>query len=436
MNPQALYGHPDQPFALVDGKSISRRQFWTDVEYIRRTLKSSHYVINDCKNRYAFLVSFFASVINGQISLFPSSRAPSIMASVMESYPDVYCISDQSLELEQIETLNFDFSCLEQTSYVDAVEIPDTQTVLIAFTSGTTGKPKTYEKSWGGFLHEARVAGISLGVDHQQVERCIATIPAQHMYGFIASIMVPLYYGIVIEANTPFYAEDIRCELDKHPQSTMLITTPIQLRNCLQDCDELSHLAFILSSAAPLDSKTALAAESRYEVPIYEFYGSTETGAIAFREPTKTDTWTSFNDISLQQEDDWLGVSAPYFKQSQVIEDYVEVLDDRNFIFKGRHAEIIKVSGKRTSLNDLNTVLLSIDGVVDGTFYQFDKDLDGRLSVIVVAHKLDRNTLHAALKGQMDEVFLPRKIIFLDRLPRTQSGKLPFTEIEKLRHLC
>lgn len=435
MNPVALLSEPAAPVAVLNGRVISRSQFWCDVESIRKTLKNNRYVINDCKNRYAFLVSFVASLVNKQISLFPPSRADSIIEPVVEEYPDLYCITDQFLELELIDTVNFDFSCLGKDLPGKAISVAQEQVALIAFTSGTTGAPKCYTKTWGGFLHEAKVAGISLGLDVKSVDRCIATIPAQHMYGFIASIMVPLYYGITIESNTPFYAEDIRKDLDARLETAMLVTTPIQLKNCLQDCDHLNHLDFILSSAAPLDANTSLQAEEKFSVPIYEFYGSTETGAIAFREQNKTESWQSFNDISLKQVGEWLEVSAPYLKQPQLIQDYVEVLSNRHFIFKGRAAEIIKVSGKRTSLNELNKVLLEIEGVLDGTFYQFDAERDGRLTVMAVVNDLDKRALHQALQGKMDEVFLPKKIIFLDRLPRTQSGKLPLNEIEKMGNL-
>jgi len=44
-------------------------------------------------------------------------------------------------------------------------EFPPEQLVAVAFTSGSTGVPKRYPKHWGGFVHEARIAGVRLGLD-------------------------------------------------------------------------------------------------------------------------------------------------------------------------------------------------------------------------------------------------------------------------------
>lgn len=433
MEPISFIGEQEKPIAFYNGNFISRQQFWSDVYSVSKTLKDAAYVINDCRNRYVFLVTFVASMLKQQVSLFPSTRTPLIFDKLHNTYPDMYCVSDQTDELAGIDTLAFDFTSLgRNSSNYSSATIPHDQIALIAFTSGTTGEPKPHTKSWGGFLHEAKVAGQSLGLDKQIVDRCLATIPAQHMYGFIASIMVPLYYGIVIEASCPFYAEDIRLDLEKIDSNSMLVTTPIQLRNCVQEDAELNNLCFILSSAAPLDKTVSQHAERLYGVPVYEFYGSTETGAIAFRETNKTDKWKTFNDISVAQIDNKLEVSAPYLSEPQIIQDYVEVLNNREFIFKARTTEIIKVSGKRTSLQELNSALLGVEGVRDGTFYQHETELDGRLMVFAVVNNLSRESLLQSLNGKMDDVFLPRKIIFLEHLPRTESGKLPLDNMAVL----
>jgi len=432
VEPLSLFDDLDKPVAVYRGEPVSRRQFWADVFAFGQLLKDAPYVINDCSNRYAFLVSFVACLVKGQVSLFPSSRTRAIFEQLQRSYGDVYCISDQAGSLMGVEVLAFDTDCLGGECRHQPVAIPAEQAALIAFTSGTTGEPKAHVKSWGGFLHEARVAGLSLGLDKNRVGYCLATIPAQHMYGFIASIMVPLCYGISIVEKCPFYPEDIRTQLSALDNNAMLVTTPIQLRNCVHERPSMDNLSFILSSAAPLERSIAEQAEQLFDVPVYEFYGSTETGAMAFRETCKTEYWTSFEDIGVAQKNSRLEVNAPYFTEKQIIQDYVDVLDDRRFIFRGRSSEVIKVSGKRTSLHELNGVLWSIDGVRDGTFYQLETELGGRLMLFAVVDGVSRENLLQSLKGKIDAVFMPRKVIFLESLPRSESGKLPLKELQAL----
>ncbi len=431
MAPVALYGDQREPIVTRNGRYISRDQFWSDVYAFRKLLPDSVYIINDCKDRYAFLVTLVAGLVNKKISLFPSSRTQRVFDQLFGDYHDVVCVTDQSDVVFGYQSMRIDINHFERTPDCSPLAIPGDQLALIAFTSGSTGSPKPHAKTWSAFLFEAKVAGISLGLDSSPVSRCIATMPAQHMYGFIASIMVPLYYGIAIEATCPFFPRDISVALSATKTSAMLITTPIQLRNCVLGTIALSNLSFILSSAATLDPEIAKQAEVLFNVPIYEFYGSTETGAIAFRETNRTDHWVTFQGISVREADKMLLVSSPHITD-QVIQDYVRVISSTTFLLNGRASDIIKVSGKRTSLVELNRVLLSIAGVCDGVFYQPDPELEGRLTLIAVVSGLDKKALLSALRPNIDEVFLPRKIIFMDKLPRSESGKLPLQNIASL----
>lgn len=424
MEPKALFGDQDQGIVFYNGNTVSRAEFWSHVQSFRKTIPDAPYVINDCKNRYAFLVVFVACLINKQISLFPSNRTEHLFQKLKSDFPGVYCVTDQELSLSQIKTITIDIETLQHDKNHSTVKINPELTALIAFTSGTTGEPEPYYKTWGGFLHEARVAGESLGLDVNEVKRCVATIPAQHMYGFIASIMVPLYYGIAIEADCPFYPEDIRLNLLSVDTDAMLVTTPIQLRNCVLENTELDNLAFILSSAASLEESTARQAESDYDVPVYEFYGSTETGAIAFRKTTKDSIWKTFNDITVSESGGKLLVSAPYLNDSQTINDYVSVLTDREFTFKSRSSDVIKISGKRASLNELNMALMDVPNVKDGTFYQLDSGHEQRLIAFIVSNKPSHKFVLEELKTRIDPVFLPRRINFVESLPRSETGKL------------
>jgi acyl-coenzyme A synthetase/AMP-(fatty) acid ligase len=50
----------------------------------------------------------------------------------------------------------------------------------------------------------------------------------------------------------------------------------------------------------------------------------------------------------------------------------------------------------------------------------------------VVAPTLDDRRLRAALRARVDAIFLPRPLVFLDRLPRNPTGKLLRADLQAL----
>jgi acyl-coenzyme A synthetase/AMP-(fatty) acid ligase len=110
------------------------------------------------------------------------------------------------------------------------------------------------------------------------------------------------------------------------------------------------------------------------------------------------------------------------------IDDVLELLDDGHFLLHGRSADMVNIAGKRSSIGYLNYQLCAVPGVVDGAFALPDGDIqDGvtRLVAAVVAPDLDHAQLVRALRERIDPAFMPRRIAFVDKLPRNATGKLP-----------
>src|SRR5690606_17051854 len=111
-----------------------------------------------------------------------------------------------------------------------------------------------------------------------------------------------------------------------------------------------------------------------------------------------------------------------------ILADLVEVFADGRFELRGRNADLLEIAGKRASLGDLTRKLLAVPGVVDGVVLQLDA-CDGpgvrRIAAVAVAPGLDAAAILAALRKQVDPVFLPRRLRCVDRLPRNDTGKLP-----------
>jgi acyl-coenzyme A synthetase/AMP-(fatty) acid ligase len=102
----------------------------------------------------------------------------------------------------------------------------------------------------------------------------------------------------------------------------------------------------------------------------------------------------------------------------------------------------VNVAGKRSSLSHLSQQLLAIPGVLDGAFFPAEQLRSGpraasltgvsRLAAVVVAPQLTRAQILAALRERIDAVFLPRPLWLVERLPRNDTGKLPYEALRAL----
>jgi len=177
-------------------------------------------------------------------------------------------------------------------------------------------------------------------------------------------------------------------------------------------------------------------AEALFDTCVLEYYGSTETGAIASRRQQEDDAWMTFDGVRVRPNAEGEGywVEAEYFAEPVLLNDAVEILGVDRFRLLGRSADMVKIGGKRTSILYLNQQLQEIDGVHDGAFILEDGDngREPRLAALVVAPMLSRQQILAALRARMDEVFLPRKLYRVPALPRNAAGKLPREQLLNL----
>jgi acyl-coenzyme A synthetase/AMP-(fatty) acid ligase len=254
------------------------------------------------------------------------------------------------------------------------------------------------------------------------------------MYGFVTSAMMPLQFGYATCRARPFYPEDVRLAIESSPVAKpVLVITPTQLRACVLEGVRPPALAFILSSAAPLPRTVAQEAETLFNTRVIEYYGSTETGAIASRRQQENDAWKTFDGVRVRLNKDGEGywVEADYFKEPVLLNDAVEITAPGEFRLLGRSADMVKIGGKRTSLLYLNQQLQEIGGVHDGAFI-LEESVGGReprLAALVVAPSLSRQEILAALRARVDDVFLPRRLYRVPALPRNAAGKLPSEQL-------
>jgi acyl dehydratase len=202
----------------------------------------------------------------------------------------------------------------------------------------------------------------------------------------------------------------------------------------------------LLLATAPLSAELAERAERLTGAPLYEIYGSTETGQIATRRPTQSTAWTLFAGITLtkahpNENDELFIANGEHIEVPVMLSDRIHLRADGRFDLLGRVADQVNMAGKRSSLNYLTAQIKAIDGVTDGVFFLPEPKKDQvitRLCAIVVAPGLSAADILAALRDRLDPVFLPRPLILVESLPYNATGKLPQIALQAIldQHLA
>ncbi len=432
----------DNPAAIVawrpDGP-VSVAAYLADATALAEQLPATGYLLNLCHDRYHFAVGFAAGLLRGMTSLQPSSQSTTTFRRLQAGYPDLVCLCDGSTDTQDLPRFDFPARDLlagrrKQTADICVPAIPFDHLAAILFTSGSTGLPQAQRKTWGKLAANGRAEAVALGL-LDRPHTIVGTVPVQHSYGFESTFLLALHGACSFWAGKPFFPQDIAGALAAVPQPRLLVSTPFHLSTLLAAGIELPPLDLLLSATAPLSATLANEAEARTGAPLLEIYGSTESGQLASRRTTDGAAWTLLSDVRLEQAADETVACDGHVEGRVPLGDRIELLPDGRFLLHGRHADLINIAGKRTSLAYLNHQLCAIPGVVDGTFFLPDDQVaDGvtRLSAFVVAPGLTARQLGIALRQRIDAIFLPRPLVLVDGLPRNSTGKLPRAELQAL----
>jgi acyl-coenzyme A synthetase/AMP-(fatty) acid ligase len=430
--PLIEHRHPDEPIAWRRGRAVAAGEFLADVRALADRLPRRRHVINLCDDRYRFLVTFGAALVNGQITLFAPNRTQKLLDQIEEAYPDLACVAETAVPLVNGSSLVYPEPLERPAAGWDVPRVPGDQTAAVVFTSGSTGRPVPHAKRWRKLVAGARAAAERFGLSAGAA--FLGTVPPQHMWGLEATVMLPMQTGGAVHACRPLFPSDVAVWLAELPARRVLVTTPLHIRACVEGAVPLPALDLILSAAAPLASSLAEAAEARLGARVVEIYGCTEGGMIASRRTARTDLWRTLRDVRVIAEPGGWAFEGGHIDGRAPSNDVLEVLNELEFRLVGRLADVVNVAGKRASLADLNRKLAEIPGVEDGVFHtrEAESGKAARLMAFVVAPALSEAEILDALRRAIDPVFLPRPLVKVPALPRASTGKLP---LEALREL-
>ena len=433
--------------------AVSAAQFLGDALVLAQTLPAHGQPINLCQDRYRFALGLAAALLRGQTSLMPPNALPDTLRALQRagSVPGdtpgdtpYALVDDAALDVGGLQRV---FIAVPEGA-APATEVPlipaDLEAVRL-LTSGSTGAPQPHGKRWGALVLNigAEAERLAALCDWPSLQglNVLATVPAQHSYGFESTVMLALLGGACFDAGRPFYPADIAAALAEVPEPRALVTTPFHLKTLLLADVALPRVQLLLSATAPLSPQLAWQAEDACQGRLVEIYGCTEAGQVATRRTTAGDTWHTLGALRIWRELDENGTERFLVHGGHVLEatplaDVLELQDEHHFRLLGRANDLIHVAGKRSSLAHLNFHLNRIPGVEDGAFWMPEEQTDGitRPVAFVLAPTLTARQVTEALRATLEAAFVPRRVLHVPSLPREATGKLTARALARFAH--
>ncbi|HHM06008.1 MAG TPA: acyl-CoA synthetase [Gammaproteobacteria bacterium] len=411
---------PEAVLIQQGGNPITQSEFLAATSAAAEALPDAPYLINLCRDRYAFMLAFCAALLRHRTTLLPPNRQAATLAELAADYPGAHYLSDREEDLPDIPGMTV--SGIKAPGPAPAVPaIPADHIAAIAHTSGSTGRPEPIVKPWRTLAGTAALLNRRFNNDATVTPSVVATVPSQHMYGLEMTVLLALQGRARLNSAHPFYPSDIAATLAAVPAPRLLVTTPAHLRALLGSNIELPPVAKTVSATAPLARELAAQAEQGFGGAVEEIYGCTEAGSLATRRTTTGEPWRLLNGMRLTQGPDGLRVTGPQLPNAPLLQDHLELIDDTHFRFLGRASDTINVAGKRGSLADLTLKLLSVPGVEDAFVYLPE---GARRPAAVVVSKRSEQALLKDMAAKVDPVFLPRPLRKVAAIPRNETGKV------------
>lgn len=316
----------------------------------------------------------------------------------------------------------------------DAPRRRDAVSRLIKLTSGTTGAPRALRFSERQLLADATQVTATMGIKPRDLN--YALIPAGHSYG-LGNLTLPLIaQGVPLVCGTSPLPHAIAGDFARW-RPTVFPGVPAMWRALAASDLALPGLRLAISAGAPLPPEVARDFATRFGQRLHNFYGSSETGGIAYDRNGKTTlaggVGRALRGVTLALPSRFrLEVrSAAVFTQgnrrrhgkhgSWMMADRVTLDRSGDVTLLGRSGQTVKIAGRRVNLSEIAARIKGIEGV-DEVWLAVSDETDPILGAAVVTRRTAAE-LRATLLADTPAWKIPKQWIMLTALPLTARGK-------------
>ena len=336
------------------------------------------------------------------------------------------------------------------------------EVATVIYTSGTTGAPKGVMVPHRGLIHFARVSAASRRLTPHDIG--YAALPMSHIFGIATVLMATLHAGASLVLRSRFDPEDLFKAL-AHPGVSILQGVPTMFSRLMAVAPpradlRAAALRYLYTGGAALDPTQKRDAERYFGVPMHHGYGITEYAGSMFI----TDIDAPRDDCSAGHAVDGVelrvgspdavpapgtrgdllirgpGVMLGYYRNPEQTAQAmlpggwlntgdIGYVDDTGALFiSGRSKDLIIRSGFNVYPIEVESVINAFPGVRLSAVVGRDTD-DHNEEVIAFVEPLpgatvDTNLLMLHLRAQLAPYKRPARIIPIETIPTTVSGKI------------
>ena len=344
---------------------------------------------------------------------------------------------------------------------------------LLMYTSGTTGKPKgvvlTHKNLLAGGQNTAMAHSLT------PADRGLCVLPLYHINALCVSLMGALVSNSSLVVPSKFSASSFWGIVRKYECSWFSVV-PTQISYLLHNADKpggdsknCDKLRFGRSASAPLSPSIHSAFEERFEVPIIETMGLTETAAQILSNPLPPKPRkigspgvavgnevmiadANLNQLQAGQEGEVLvrgpNVMRCYLKNEEATSEAISMdgwlrtgdlgkMDDEGYVYiTGRLKELIIKGGENIAPREVDEALYSHPDVVEAAAFPCEcADYGQRVEAGVMLSEGSTVTeaeLISICSEKIGKFKAPDRIHFLPELPKGPSGKIQRIKLAQL----
>jgi acyl-CoA synthetase (AMP-forming)/AMP-acid ligase II len=334
---------------------------------------------------------------------------------------------------------------------------------LVLHTSGTTSRPKIVPLSQSNITASARHIGATLALTGEDV--CLNIMPLFHIHGLIAAVLSSLGAGATVSCTPGFNALKFFSWLDEvNPTWYTAVPTMHQaiLSRAARNEESIAkcRLRLIRSSSASLPPQVMLELEKVFNAPVIESYGMTEAshqmasnplpprprkpgavgiaagpevaimaddgtilpqgeiGEVVIRGPNVTKGYENNPDANLK------GFANGWFRTGDQ-----GVIDEEGYLsLTGRLKELINRGGEKISPLEVDAILMDHPAVGQCVAFAIPHDKLGEEVGAAIVLREGQSVTERELRDfaatRLADFKVPKKIVFLEEIPKGATGKL------------
>ncbi len=407
-----------------------------------------------------------------EIGYFLGDAEPALFVCRPESLADARKIASDT-HCPQVATLGVkgDGSLMEaaaKTEPFDRIEHrTETDLAAILYTSGTTGRSKGAMLTHTNLESNART--LMETWRFTEADRLIHALPIFHTHGLFVACNVILMSGAGLYFLSRF---DVDTVIDAMADCTTLMGVPTFYTRMLQD-DRLTpeltrHMRLFTSGSAPLTADTHREFEKRTGHAILERYGMTETnmntsnpydsdriaGTVGLPLPgvevrvTSPDTHQPLpqGDIGMLEvrgPNVFIGYwRMPEKTKAELLDDGFFVtgdlgmIDERGYIhIVGRDKDLVISGGFNVYPKEVEQLIDEMDAVLESAVIGVPHpDFGEGVTAIIVPQagaRIEEAEVINALKSRLAKYKQPKRVFFVDGLPRNTMGKVQKNQLRE-----